>query len=126
MTKAFVCRSVSVLGSAFESLGSIEFVMPDICSMYLLWVSLSILLSKGLDSRWDFLTAGRLYCLYLVNKCSLLHMDFPMSCVIQGSNDFVLIVRWGTYCTITLCRALLKSSQYELTVLSSQVVKNDF
>ena len=49
-----------------------------------------------------------------------------MSCVIHGSDDLVLIVRWRTYCSIPLCRALLKSSQSELTVLSSQLDKKDF
>ena len=126
VAKVFVCGSESALGLVFESLWSIGFVMPNISSMYLLWASLSILLTRCLDSRWACLSAGRLYCLYLLNKWFLLRMDLLMSCVIHGSDDLVLIVRWGTYCSIPLCRALLKSSQSELTVLSSQVDKKDF
>ena len=100
--------------------------MPNNSPMYLLWTSLSFLLSKCLDSRWAWLSAGRLYCLYLLNKWSLFRMDLLMSCVIQGSDDFVVIVRWETYCSIPLCRALLKSSQSDLTDLPSQVDRQDF
>ena len=49
-----------------------------------------------------------------------------MPCVIQGSDGFVPMDRWGTYCSMPLCRALLKFSQSELTDLSSQVDKKDF
>ena len=105
---------------------SFELVMPNISSMYLLWASLSFLLTKCLDSIWACLSAVRMYCLYLLNKWSLLRMDLLMSCVIQGSDDFVVIIRWGTYCPIPLCRALLKFPQSELSNLPSQVDRKDF
>ena len=97
VAKVFVCGSVSALGLVFESLWSIGFVMPNISSMYLLWAYLSILLARCLDSRWACLSAGRLYCLYLLNKWSRLRMGFIMSCVIHDSDDLVLIVRWEIY-----------------------------
>ena len=51
LAKVFVCGSVSALGLGFESVWSIGFVMPNISSMYLLWASLSTLLTRCLDSR---------------------------------------------------------------------------
>ena len=84
------------------------------------------LIDQMFGLKMSLSVSRHLYCLYLLNKWSLLRMDLLMSCVINCSDDLVLIVRWGTYCSIPLRTAFLKSSQSELTVLSSQVDKNNF
>ena len=46
VARVFMCGSMSAWGFVLESSGSEEFVMPNISSKYLLWASLSFLLTR--------------------------------------------------------------------------------
>ena len=68
-----------------RTVGSTNFAMPSISSMYLVWASLSFLLTKCLDLRRAWLSTGRLYFFIFVIQAVPFTHD-PLNFLRFGTN----------------------------------------